>query len=288
MLRSALLPFAFAVAFTIALAVGAARCEAGFAYLGNPPTKWELGPNAASEHGFAAPAGPRSPGSATFSIVPAGRTFDHDADLAHGGHRTAAITALGVPGFETEDDYAALFDWALDSWASVSGFRNLGRVNDGGANVGASEADGGHVGDIRIAAWELTSASLVAHAFQPGTEAIYGLGGTLAGDLHLDVNRNWVDDPLAGPSSTRFDIYTIVLHEMGHALGLGHSTVRGSVMENAYRGAKRELTPDDVAGIQSLYGVPEPGTAVLVVVAVVVFAMRGRYACRAVRVKRES
>lgn len=268
------------LSFAVALAVVAARCEAGFTYLGSPPTKWDLGPNAASEHGFTAPDGPRSPGSATFSIVPAGRTFDHDADAAHGIHTTAAITALGVPGFETEEDYAALFGWALDTWASVSGFRNLGQVPDRGANVGASEADGGHVGDIRIAAWELNSSSLVAHAFQPGTETVYGLGGTLAGDLHLDVNRNWVDDPLAGPSSTRFDIYTIVLHEMGHALGLGHSTVRGSVMENAYRGAKRELTPDDVAAIQTLYGVPEPGAAVSLALAIALLALRGSYACR--------
>ena len=261
------------------LATIAARADAGFTYLGNPPTKWDLGPNAASEHGFAAPEGPRTPGSATFSIVPAGRTFDHASDTSHGAHLTAPITALNVPGFDDEADYAALFNWALDTWASASGFTNLGQVSDSGANIGASDSAGGRLGDIRIAAWELTSSTLVAHAFQPGTEAVYGLGGTLAGDLHIDVNRNWVDDPNAAASTSRFDIYTIVLHEMGHALGLGHSTVRGSVMENAYRGARRELTPDDINAIQAVYGVPEPSTITLAAVALLFIALH-HHPCR--------
>lgn len=278
------------VLLAAALLWAAARADAGYTYLGNPPTKWDLGPNAASEHSFIAPAGPRTPGGATFSIVAAGRTHDHDADTAHGTHRTSTITALGVPGFDDETDYAAVFAWALDTWASVSGFANLGQVADSGANVGASEADGGHLGDIRIAAWELTSSSLVAHAFQPGTEAIYGLGGTLAGDLHLDVNRNWVDDPTAAASTSRFDFHTIVLHEIGHALGLGHSTERGSVMENAYRGANRELTADDIAAIQSLYGVPEPSTLALAAVAfaAIACAARKRRSCGGVPPQRQS
>ncbi len=264
----------------------AARAEAGYTYLGDPPTKWDIGPNAASEHSFVAPAGPAAAGSATFSIVPAGRTADHAADTSHGANRTAAITALNVGGFDAEDDYAALFDWALDTWAGVSGFTNLGQVIDSGANVGSSDADGGHPGDIRIAAWELSS-SLVAHAFQPGTESIYGLGGTVAGDLHIDVNRNWIDDPLATASTSRFDIYTIVLHEMGHALGLGHSSVRGSVMENAYRGARRELTSDDIAAIQAVYGVPEPPTLTLAAIALLA-AVVARQACQARRRQQQS
>ncbi|MEX2187597.1 MAG: matrixin family metalloprotease [Pirellulales bacterium] len=265
----------------------ASRADAGYTYLGDPPSKWDIGPNAASEHAFIAPAGPGTPGNATFSIVPAGRTFDNAADTAHGANHTAAITALGVPGFGDEGDYAALFDWALDSWARVSGFTNLGQVIDSGANIGATDADGGAIGDIRIAAWELSSSSLVAHAFQPGTEAIYGLGGTVAGDLHIDVNRNWVDDPLATASTSRFDIYTIVLHEMGHALGLGHSSVRGSVMENAYRGAKRELTADDLAAIRAVYGVPEPSTLVLATIALLTAAF-AHQACQAQRRQQQS
>jgi hypothetical protein len=281
------LTFSLAPAIAIAILL-ASTAQAGYSYLGNPPTKWNLGPNAASEHNFIAPDGPRSPGSATFSIVPAGRTHDHNADPSHGTRRTVAITALNVAGYDSEADYIAVFDWALDTWASVSGFENLGIVVDSGANTGASEVDLGHVAAIRIAAWEITSSSLIAHAFQPGTEAIYGAGGTLAGDFHIDVNRNWVDDPFAGPSTTRFDFPSIVLHELGHALGLGHSTTSGAVMQNGYRGARRELTADDIAAIQAVYGVPEPSAVMLVAIAIVAIALKKFGACRIARAQRQS
>jgi hypothetical protein len=180
---------------------------------------------------------------------------------------TVSITSLGVSGW-SEDDYVAMIDDALNVWAAVSGFTNLGMVADGDVNFGASEAAGGHLGDIRIAAWEYTSsASVLAHAFQPGTVNEFGPGGTLAGDLHIDVNRTWVDDPTDTTSDNDFDLFTVVLHELGHSLGLGHSTVSGSVMESNYEGARRSLSADDIAGIQALYGpaqsTPEPSSLLL-------------------------
>jgi hypothetical protein len=237
---------------------------AAFAFLGTPKTKWEPGPNTASTHTFSPPNGPRTPGGATFSIMGAGIGFHASAsDPEHGANLTSAITALNVPGFTTVDHYAQVVHWALDQWASVSGFRNLGRVADSGAPAGAPNSLGGHLGDIRVAAWELTSIPLIAHAFQPGTEALLGAGWTLGGDIHLDVGRAWVNDPNDVPNNGRYDIYTLVLHEVGHALGLGHSTVPGAVMQSSYPGSRRQLHADDIAAIQALYGVPEPHAGVL-------------------------
>lgn len=53
-------------------------------------------------------------------------------------------------------------------------------------------------------------------------------------------------------------IEDIATHEFGHGLGLGHSTDPASTMWPTYPWCSREsrtLAPDDVAGIQSLYGV---------------------------------
>ena len=66
---------------------------------------------------------------------------------------------------------------------------------------------------------------------------------------------------------TAVDLYSVVLHEVGHALGLGHSDVPGAVMYPYYRQASG-LTADDVAGIQALYGsggapAADPGTPAL-------------------------
>lgn len=222
----------------------------------NTPTAWDPGPNAARSGGHPAP------GSATFSIVAAGRADVSGLDTHHGANLTVDITALAVPGF-TFDDYVDTIDRALEIWDAASGFTNLGFVPDSGAQIGAAETAGGHLGDIRVAAWEITAASELARTFQPGTEGVFGAGGTLGGDLHLDPSRVWVDDPTDTTADADFDLFTVVLHELGHALGLQHTSVPGSVMQAQYFGARRTLGPDDLAGIQALYGVPEPSSIVL-------------------------
>ena len=68
----------------------------------------------------------------------------------------------------------------------------------------------------------------------------------LAGDIHFDADENW-------HVGTAVDLFTVALHETGHALGLGHSDQPGAVMYPYYRFAEG-LNSDDVAGIRALYG----------------------------------
>ena len=54
-------------------------------------------------------------------------------------------------------------------------------------------------------------------------------------------------------SGADVDLYSVVLHETGHALGLGHSDRPGAVMYPYYK-LSTGLTDDDIAGIRALYG----------------------------------
>ncbi|KAJ1390447.1 PGBD-like superfamily [Sesbania bispinosa] len=59
---------------------------------------------------------------------------------------------------------------------------------------------------------------------------------------------------LAHTSTTQIDLETVALHEMGHLIGLGHSSNPDSVMYPTYGGVRRNLKQDDIDGIRALYG----------------------------------
>jgi Matrixin/Bacterial TSP3 repeat len=67
--------------------------------------------------------------------------------------------------------------------------------------------------------------------------------------LHFDDAERWVNS-----NSQNVDLLTVAAHEIGHALGLGHSDDRNALMYPSYSEPHRFLGQDDVAGIQSLYG----------------------------------
>jgi len=52
------------------------------------------------------------------------------------------------------------------------------------------------------------------------------------------------------------NLLQVTTHELGHALGLGHSSDHNSVMNPFYNGynAQFRLGTDDILGIRSLYG----------------------------------
>src|SRR5207248_6931871 len=75
----------------------------------------------------------------------------------------------------------------------------------------------------------------------------------LEGDIVVNTAQPW--DSYRGNLRSSFDIQRVSLHEMGHLLGLAHSSVSNAIM-NAYINNSDTLTADDIAAIQSLYGAP--------------------------------
>jgi hypothetical protein len=115
-------------------------------------------------------------------------------------------------------------------------------------------------GDIRIS-WQIGDHGdgnpfdgingVLAHAFFPPPA-----GGTtaFAGDVHFDDAETWTMLERPVPSGQPIDLVTVAAHEIGHALGLGHSNVNCALMNAFYNGSHRYLAQDDINGIQSIYG----------------------------------
>jgi len=97
-------------------------------------------------------------------------------------------------------------------------------------------------------AYPFTSTATLAHTFYPDPPN----SEPIAGDMHFNAAESW-------SVGSGMDVFSVALHEAGHALGLGHSDQPSAVMYPYYHLASG-LTADDIAGIQALYGPPGTGT----------------------------
>ncbi|KAK1552669.1 hypothetical protein Q3G72_021248 [Acer saccharum] len=80
---------------------------------------------------------------------------------------------------------------------------------------------------------------ILAHAFAP-----------IDGRLHSDADENWV----VGAVPHGIDMQTVALHELGHILGLQHSSVKDAIMwPRLPSGNTKGLNDDDIQGINALY-----------------------------------
>jgi hypothetical protein len=128
---------------------------------------------------------------------------------------------------------------ALREWTRYANFTlTPGRQQGGERTVDILFARGSH-GD----GYPFDGAgATLAHTFYPAPPN----PEPVAGDMHLDADEPW-------HSGANVDLYSVALHEAGHALGLGHSDRPGAVMYPYYR-LSTGLTDDDIAGIRALYG----------------------------------
>jgi Matrixin len=153
--------------------------------------------------------------------------------------QTTFTTKFGSASTWQNQILKAAATWAL--YAPV----NFAMVSDNGANAGSGSYQQGdpNMPDIRIGGYNFGSGSnALASADMPPAVNNYSLGGDITFNTGQPFNIG-----------TTYDLYSVALHEIGHALGLYHSTAPSAVMNPCYS-SYSGLYSDDISGIQAIYG----------------------------------
>jgi predicted Zn-dependent protease len=181
-----------------------------------------------------------NPSQLSYSVASDGVYWSHGTN-----NLNAALNAKVGPGV-----WQRAFALALATWESVANI-NIAQVADSALSFGTpgQKQSDPRFGDIRIGGYDFGSSgsSTLAQTYYPPPQ-----GMTEAGDLEINTGMNYTN------GGAGYDFFSVMLHEVGHALGLGHAPNPQSVMYYQYQGVRTGLQAGDIAGIQALYGARTP------------------------------
>jgi hypothetical protein len=183
------------------------------------------------------------PEMVTISFVPDGTIVG----TTNTGYAYSNLFAKMNARFGSPATWEALILRGAQSWAAQTNI-NFDIVSDNGTPIGQGAYQQGDpgMGDIRIGGYAY-SPSYLATAYLPPALNNY----SIAGDIEFNTQMTW-------NNGSTYDLFSVAAHEVGHALGLYHSTTNTAVMFGTYNGVKSALTSDDISGIRAIYSSGNP------------------------------
>lgn len=174
----------------------------------------------------------------TYSIAPDGVFWDHGVN-----NLNAVFDAkFGAGAWEVQ------IARALATWETVANV-DFSPVPDSFKDqnaLGRAQGDP-RFGDIRFGGYGFANdTTTLAQTYFPPPN-----GSTAAGDVEINTSLNF-------GIGNNYDLYSVMLHELGHSLGLDHVSIPSEVMFPSYQGIRQGVSPGDVAGVQAIYGARTP------------------------------
>ncbi|KAI3891909.1 hypothetical protein MKX03_026317 [Papaver bracteatum] len=154
---------------------------------------------------------------------------------------TYALLPEHIINYIKTSDIRVTFARAFSKWSSVIPINFTETQDYKQANITIGFYYGDHGDGIPF-----VNKTVLAHATGPGSGA----------HIHFDAAFTWAVDFSSEKSKDAFDLETVAIHEIGHVLGLDHSSVPEAVMflGTPPRTKNVDLSLDDVNGAQALYG----------------------------------
>lgn len=147
---------------------------------------------------------------------------------------------------------------AFQTW-SIHANINVGLVPDRGDRFGMPglATNDPRFGEFRIGAFPQSDVLANASPFQR-------TAGTWSGDILLNSNTNFflgdwesgnpIDVPDPNEKGPAIELFSLLLHEAGNALGLPDNRLPGAVMNGNYSGPNGTLKSSDIRALRALYG----------------------------------